>query len=237
TEAEIAANERFLASQGKVATAYTEAASIVTQTLIPTMTRFNEVLATALVRDANQFATDWANIAHAWQSFWTVMENIATTATANIKAAWASIANLGSGIGSAVSSAASALKSGADTGAPYARGGYVRGPGTGTSDSVLARLSAGEFVINSASVRRLGTSFLSGLNGFAGGGLVGIPRFAAGGLVAGGGRPVHLHLGGQSFALSGNGNVVSALVAEAARQQTRSAGVKPSWFGGRAGGH
>src|SRR4029077_9570055 len=77
-----------------------------------------------------------------------------------------------------------------------ARGGYVRGPGSGTSDSILARLSAGEFVVNSASVRRLGTSFLSGLNGFAAGGLVGIPRFAGGGLVSGGGTPVHLHLGG-----------------------------------------
>jgi hypothetical protein len=47
---------------------------------------------------------------------------------------------------------------------------------------------------------------------------------------------VHLHLGGHSFALSGNNGVVSALVVEAQRQQMRSAGVKPSWFAARPGG-
>jgi hypothetical protein len=33
----------------------------------------------------------------------------------------------------------------------YASGGAIRGAGTGTSDSILARLSDGEFVINAAS--------------------------------------------------------------------------------------
>jgi len=44
--------------------------------------------------------------------------------------------------------------------------------------------------------------------------------------------PVHLHLGGQSFALSGQTGVVDALVTEAHRQRMRSAGTKPSWYGG-----
>ena len=72
--------------------------------------------------------------------------------------------------------------------------------------------------------------------GYHAGGLV-RPRFADGGLVAAGGgtgRAVHLHLGGQSFALSGAGNVVDALVSHARQQQMRSSGVKPSWYGGRA---
>jgi hypothetical protein len=121
----------------------------------------------------------------------------------------------------------------------FASGGMIRGPGSATSDSILARLSNGEFVLNAASVRRLGVGFLQGLNNFAAGGLVGAPpiRFAAGGLAsASGGRAVHLHLGSQSFALSGSAGVVDALVSEAHWQQTRSAGVKPSWFAGRPSG-
>ena len=117
-----------------------------------------------------------------------------------------------------------------------AAGGLIRGPGTGTSDSIPAWLSNGEFVVNAAAVRRLGTGFLNALNGFALGGLVSGPRvgFAAGGLVSStssSGQPVHLHLGTHSFALSGASNVVSSLVVEANRQQMRSAGTKPSWYG------
>lgn len=67
----------------------------------------------------------------------------------------------------------------------FARGGYVSGPGTATSDSIPARLSAGEYVLRAEAVRRVGVEFLHALNGgwFA-------PRwsgprlaFAAGGLV------------------------------------------------------
>lgn len=67
----------------------------------------------------------------------------------------------------------------------FAGGGYVTGPGTSTSDSIPARLSAGEYVVNAAAVKRVGVTFLQALNGLAGG-----PRmrghrlsFAAGGLV------------------------------------------------------
>jgi hypothetical protein len=96
-------------------------------------------------------------------------------------------------------------------------------------------------VVNAGSVRRLGVGFLEGLNAFAAGGLVGASpiSFAAGGLVpatAAGGRPVHLHLGSRSFALSGPANVVDALVSEAHWQQVKSAGVKPSWFAARPSG-
>jgi len=122
----------------------------------------------------------------------------------------------------------------------YASGGMVRGPGSGTSDSILARVSNGEFIMRAAAVNRLGTGFLSRLNGFADGGMVmpsrGIPSFAGGGLVeASGGTPVHLHLGSHSFALSGNSSVVSSLVTEAHRHRMRAAGTKPSWYGGSPG--
>jgi hypothetical protein len=116
---------------------------------------------------------------------------------------------------------------------PMATGGPV--PGTGTGDSVRALLTPGEFVMRRSVVDAFGAPFFAALNGSMGSFLP-RTRFATGGLVAdtaGGGTPVHLHLGGQSFALSGTQNVVSALVVEAHRQQIRSAGVKPSWYGGR----
>lgn len=217
----------------------------------------------------------------------------------------------------------------APTSQGFAPGGFVRGPGTGTSDSIPAWLSAGEFVVNAASVRRLGLDVMHRINTFSQGGLVGrlespaeaagapsapngpnnaltregrsagfldalraisggrgvtplrlalgglvsattagrslsanffreIKTFAQGGLVGlitppaihfatGGlvpaaasvpanGRPVHLHIGSQSFALSGSESVVDALVGAAHSQQMRSAGVKPSWFAGRPSG-
>ncbi len=63
-----------------------------------------------------------------------------------------------------------------------ASGGYVSGPGTSTSDSIPARLSSGEYVVNAAATRRH-RGLLEAINaggtapGFARGGLVGsVPR-------------------------------------------------------------
>ncbi|MFI8739578.1 tape measure protein [Stutzerimonas zhaodongensis] len=60
----------------------------------------------------------------------------------------------------------------------FATGGYIRGPGTGTSDSIPALLSNGEYVIRAAAVRKLGLPNLDWINK----GLP-IPRFADGGMV------------------------------------------------------
>lgn len=67
----------------------------------------------------------------------------------------------------------------------YASGGLVTGPGTSKSDSIPARLSDGEFVVNADAVKRVGVGFLNVINGvttkpsvsnnvtyFSGGGLV-----------------------------------------------------------------
>ena len=43
-------------------------------------------------------------------------------------------------------------------------GGYVSGPGTSRSDSIPARLSNGEYVLNAAAVRRMGVSTLDAIN-------------------------------------------------------------------------
>lgn len=44
-----------------------------------------------------------------------------------------------------------------------ANGGHVRGPGSGTSDSVPARLSDGEFVLPADTVRKVGVRSLRDL--------------------------------------------------------------------------
>jgi hypothetical protein len=69
--------------------------------------------------------------------------------------------------------------------AGFASGGYVTGPGTPTSDSIPARLSAGEYVLSAAAVRRVGVDFLHLLNGGLFGPRRSGPRlaFAEGGLV------------------------------------------------------
>lgn len=59
----------------------------------------------------------------------------------------------------------------------FATGGYVAGPGTGTSDSIPAMLSNGEYVIRASAVRTIGVPTLNALNRgayhFADGGYVG----------------------------------------------------------------
>lgn len=67
----------------------------------------------------------------------------------------------------------------------FASGGYVTGPGTSTSDSIPARLSAGEYVLRAEAVRRVGVDFLHALNGGLFGPRWSGPRlaFADGGLV------------------------------------------------------
>ncbi len=61
-----------------------------------------------------------------------------------------------------------------------AQGGPVSGPGTGTSDSILARLSAGEYVVRAEAVRRWGVGFMDAINGLT---MPAVPRlsFADGG--------------------------------------------------------
>lgn len=58
--------------------------------------------------------------------------------------------------------------------AAHAAGGMITGPGTGTSDSILARVSNGEYIIKADAVRKRGVAFLDWVNN---------PKFAEGGLV------------------------------------------------------
>ena len=66
-----------------------------------------------------------------------------------------------------------------------ARGGYISGPGTSTSDSIPAMLSDGEFVIKASSTAAIGLDALNAMNRTGR-----IPKFANGGAVgmSGGGK-------------------------------------------------
>ena len=67
-----------------------------------------------------------------------------------------------------------------------AAGGMITGPGSGTSDSIPAMLSNGEYVINAAAVKNIGVPMLDRINGMAKGGLAtrfDIPKYATGGRI------------------------------------------------------
>lgn len=80
-----------------------------------------------------------------------------TTATAWAPAAaMASLATLGANSvpAAAALTSTTALASSLAVIPGFATGGYVSGAGTGTSDSIMARLSDGEFVVNAAATKR-----------------------------------------------------------------------------------
>lgn len=124
----------------------------------------------------------------------------------------------------------------------FSTGGRVFGPGTATSDSILARLSRGEFVIRAAAVKRFGAGFFERLNNgalpaFATGGLVSMPSpdLSAGLMSSGparaGGRPVILNLpDGSQAELTGDADAVGALEKKLRRSATAQATRKPGWY-------
>lgn len=125
-----------------------------------------------LAKDFSGAITDWITGA---QSFGDAMKNILQQLIAQLiqAAIYATIVAACTGGGGGFA----ARWKGA-FGNVFASGGAVAGPGTGTSDSVPAMLSNGEYVLNAQAVDRLGVPFLNGLNtgrlrGFASGGLVG----------------------------------------------------------------
>jgi hypothetical protein len=116
-------------------------------------------------------------------------------------------------------------------GGGMAAGGEVQGrPGTDTN---LAWLTAGEFVVRAQAVRSVGLPFLHAINSLA-------PRFALGGLNTGGtpslagatagSRALHLTIEGRSFGpATMQEGVASALERFAVGSQIASAGRKQSW--------
>ncbi len=122
-----------------------------------------------------------------------------------------------------------------------ASGGPVRGAGTGTSDSILARLSHGEFVVR-ADGSNLGDAIAHYSRRFAEGGLVehlftpDVPRFADGGPVlsssgSSGLHPVSINFNGQHIGtLHGTPDAVAEMQQASVVQQVSSLGPKPSHY-------
>lgn len=66
----------------------------------------------------------------------------------------------------------------------YAEGGLVTGPGTGTSDDIVTKVSNGEYVVSAAATSRMGVAALDAIN--AGGNFAAAPAYGAS---AAAGRP------------------------------------------------
>lgn len=145
--------------------------------------------------------------------------------------------------------------SGGDSSVAMAAGGHVRGPGTGTSDSIRAWLSNGEFVMPKAAVDFFGLDFMEAIRrmrdpfrGFSAGGLATglasaltptVPRFRDGGLVSAAalsgasGHPVELHLSDRIIrGLTASSEAVDELQRFATMSRIRSTGKAPRWKGG-----
>lgn len=110
----------------------------------------------------------------------------------------------------------------------FATGGMIRGAGSGTSDSILARLSNGEFVMRAAAVKHYGPQLMAMMNGLQ------LPKFADGGLVeaaaavqpSGPGRDlgrVELALpGGEKLSLLADGENFDRIVRRTAMKRGRT---------------
>ncbi|WP_457796653.1 tape measure protein [Methylocystis sp. S23] len=78
----------------------------------------------------------------------------------------------------------------------FADGGYIRGPGTGRSDSIPAYISNGEYIVNARATSRH-RGLLDAINSgripkFASGGIVGAPSISTPAFAAGKGAPINL---------------------------------------------
>lgn len=185
-------------------------------------------------------------IADLFASLWKKVVELGKAAWEWLKSTFAPLLGAGGGAAAGAPAGAAAGGGAAPVATEKAGGGLIRGPGTGTSDSILARLSTGEFVVRAAAVRAVGTGFLHAVNrapGFALGGLVSglreslmgvVPRFATGGLAPSGGnlRPFTLVMpgGGGSFGgLYAQESSVHQMRRAAVHAQVASTGRRPAW--------
>lgn len=164
-----------------------------------------EQLLTAIIQLPIQWLlshTLMEGISLGWKAFLSAMRaedvveaNATEAAKTPTLAANATLASIGSwGVAVAIGLAAIAGILAA-TGA-FAEGGMIRGEGTGTSDSIVARLSNGEHVTRAASVASLGERFMAGINA----GVVDLSALNPGASVRGAGRGAAGTGGGGSVA-------------------------------------
>lgn len=121
-------------------------------------------------------------------------ESISMSAGIGAETISASMVTAGTTAGEIISAAmisASSASAGANAGSSAigaaavaaATGGYITGAGTSTSDSIPAKLSNGEYVVNAASVKKYGVDYLHAINTGR------LHRYATGGLVSNASSP------------------------------------------------
>lgn len=187
----------------------------------------------------------WRGVTEAITALWRSVVDYITSTLNSIKAGIVSLVNsISSAISRLKSLASSAAKAAAEGGGAkrgYASGGYIRGPGTGTSDSIPAYLSNGEFVIRAAAVRKYGAQLFAALNGmrlspntlgrYALGGLVGFPSAPMTALPAAASGPtstLNLVLDGQTYGgLTGPAETIKSLERAIKARRIRATG-RPS---------
>ncbi|AXF14578.1 phage tail length tape measure family protein [Paraburkholderia caledonica] len=146
---------------------------------------------------ATAFTTAWQDSANALEEFVTTGKVSFSQFTASVLADMAKIALRQAEMQIFQSIGMTAFSTGGAVG-HYADGGHISGPGSGTSDSIPAMLSNGEYVINAASTRKY-RGLLDSINSghmahFATGGAVGsVPVTSSGGPSGG---DLHFHLDG-----------------------------------------
>ena len=110
-----------------------------------------------------------------------------------------------------------------------ATGGYITGAGTGTSDSIPAMLSNGEYVLRSSAVDRIGIGTLNAMNAGA------VPQFSEGGsvgdVVSGGNNSVNMSISAvdsssfMEFLKNGGMDSIKQILFDENRDFTAEAGV------------
>ena len=111
----------------------------------------------------------------------------------------------------------------------HATGGYITGAGTGTSDSIPAMLSNGEYVLRSSAVDRIGIGTLNAMNAGA------VPQFSEGGsvgdVVSGGNNSVNMSVSAvdsssfMEFLKNGGMDSIKQILFDENRDFTAEAGV------------
>ncbi len=111
----------------------------------------------------------------------------------------------------------------------HAAGGYITGAGTGTSDSIPAMLSNGEYVLRSSAVDRIGIGTLNAMNAGA------VPQFSEGGsvgdVVSGGNNSVNMSVSAvdsssfMEFLKNGGMDSIKQILFDENRDFTAEAGV------------
>lgn len=110
-----------------------------------------------------------------------------------------------------------------------ATGGYITGSGTGTSDSIPAMLSNGEYVLRSSAVDRIGIGTLNAMNAGA------VPQFSEGGsvgdVVSGGNNSINMSVSAvdsssfMEFLKNGGMDSIKQILFDENRDFTAEAGV------------